>query len=163
MGCTSNITRMSSGIITARPQGADAGASRRLSSRCWAYFLLTLIAVLAGPLVYVLKPCSSFARAQVKGTVTPDDIRAIRAELQRALWKDVGRCLIPRHVEPFWDQVSAARSVSSCTLVSIQAFGDTAVGEYRGRSWGGKKVTIQGVLHKSAGAWSCTVQIHEGF
>ena len=156
-------TRMSSATITAKPQGADPGASRRLGSRCLAYFLLTLIAVLAGPLVYVLKPCSSFAPVQVKGTVTTDDIHAIRAELRRAHWREVEYSLTHRGLRSFWDQVSVVRSLSSCTLVSIQAFGNTAVGDYRGRSWKGKKVTIQRVLHKSAGAWSCTAQIHEGF
>ena len=151
MGYTSNITRMSSGTITAKHQGADAGASRRLGSRCWAYFVLTLMAVLAGSLAYVLMPSSS-AAVQVKGTVTPDDMHAIRAELRGVHWREVGYSLTHLRLKSLWDQVSVVRSLGSCTLVSIQAFGDTAVAGYRGRSWGGKKVIIQRVLHKNAGA-----------
>jgi hypothetical protein len=160
---------MNNGTITAKPQGAEAGASRRRGSRVWAYFLLLPVVVLTGLLVYVLMRCPAVA-VQVQSTVTPDDMRAIRAELrrahgreQRACWRELGYSLTHLRPKAFWDDVSVMRSLASCTLVSVQAFGDTALADYRGRTWGGKRVTIQRVLHKSGGEWSCTVQAHEGF
>ena len=168
LGSTSNIIRMNSVAITAKPQGAEAGASRRRGSRVWAYFLLLPLVVLAGLLVYVFMRSPTVA-VQVQSTVTPDDMRAIRAEAgrahrseQRGCWRELGYSLTHLRPKAFWYHVSIMRSLASCRLGTIQAFGDNALVTYRGRDWGGKRVTIEWQLHKSGGEWSCKAVDHEG-